>query len=129
MQAASDRRLQVVVAGASAQPSWQRQQDVHHLADQVVAHHALELVGADSVVVRSSLVRSRDDGADVAVAELAGHGAVVEQKIAHHPASLFRVGEGVSDGERPQQLIEDVRLLPREVTVLQHEDGLHVVAV
>ena len=91
-----------------------RQQDVHHLADQVVAQRALKLVAAESPVViplRScAVVRSREDCADEATAELTGHAAVVVQKVTHRLASLVTVGIGVGDWHRHQEPLEEVGL-------------------
>ena len=60
-----------------AGPDFRQQQDVHGLADQLVAEPALELLVADVPVVRLAVVRSRDDGADVTIATFTEHVAVI----------------------------------------------------
>ena len=83
---------------------------MHRLLHQVVAEHALELVAAEAPVVRLAVVRRCDDGADVAVADLTDHAAVVVEDPAHRLASLVSVGVGVRNGHSGQQPLEEVVL-------------------
>ena len=75
-----------------------REQDVHRLFDQVVAEHALELVAAEAPVVRLVVIRGCNDGADVAVADLADHAAVVVEDLTHRLASLVPVCAETANG-------------------------------
>ena len=102
-----------------------RHQDVQSLADQVETDHALELIAAESPVVRSAVVRIREDRADVAIAEFTGHAAVVVEKMAHRLASIPTVGVGVRDWPRHQEPFEEVGLPPLvELPLSLHDNGL-----
>ena len=83
---------------------------MHRLADKIVAEHAVEVVAAEAPVVPFVVVRSRDDGADVAAAYFADHAAVVVEDLAHRLASLMPVGVGVCDGHSVQEPLEEVGL-------------------
>ena len=83
---------------------------MHRLFDQVVAEHALELVAAEAPVVRLVVICGCDDGADVAVADLADHAAVVVEDLTHRLASLVPFGVGVRNGHSGQQPLEEVAL-------------------